>query len=62
MKNNFLKLEEDLIVQHGTPPDEVKEKIDNSFSLIRFLADILELFVPKLIQAIVSLSGGKKED
>ena len=60
MKNNFKKLEEDLISRHGEPPSKVKKNIDSTFGIFRIMADILDLFIPKMIQLFVNLAGGEK--
>ena len=58
MKNNFEVIDEDLIAQFGEPPQKVKTNIDESFSLFRMIGNVLELFVPRLMEMLVSLAGG----
>ena len=62
MENNFEKIEEDLISQFGEPPKSVKRNIDESFSIFRMIGNIIELFMPKVIEVFVNLAGGDKDD
>jgi hypothetical protein len=61
MINNFKKIEEDLISRHGEPPAKVKKNIDSTFGIFRIMGDILELFVPNMIQLFVNLAGGENK-
>lgn len=61
MSNNFEKIEEDLIAKHGEPPTKVKHNIDESFSFVRMIGNIIELFMPKVLDIFVNLAGGEKD-
>ena len=59
MANNFKKLEEELIESYGEPPKDVKEGIDSTMGIFSVLGSVLDLFVTKLIQTLVSVFGGE---
>ena len=62
MKNNFKKLEEDLISQYGEPPSKVKDNIDGTFGIFRAFGDIVELFIPKMLDLFLSLFGAHSDN
>ncbi len=64
MSNNFNQLEEELISKHGEPPTKIKKNIDGSINLFKSFGDIIELFVPNLLELVYNLLGGssKKKD
>ena len=62
MKNNFKKLEEDLISQYGEPPSKIKANIDGTFDIFRACGDIVELFIPKMLDLLLSLFGAQSDN
>jgi hypothetical protein len=57
MENNFQKLEEEMIKEYGTPPDEVKKKIDSTIGIFSIFATIIDLFITNMIKTIMSMTG-----
>ena len=56
MKNNFQKLEEEIIQQYGEPPMKIKENIDNTMGIFGIFSVIIDLFITKMINTIVCMS------
>lgn len=56
MKNNFQKLEEEIIQQYGEPPMKIKENIDNTVGIFGIFSVIIDLFITKMINTIVCMS------
>lgn len=62
MKNNFKKLEEDLISHYGEPPKKVKDSIDGTIGVFKVMGDVLELFIPRMLEMLTSLFSGPQVD
>ncbi len=59
--NNFEKFEEDLVNKFGDPPNKVKKEIDGSVGFFRIIGNIVELFIPKMMDLFINMSGGSRE-
>ena len=55
MSNNFRELEEEWIAHYGSPPNQVREEIQSSRGMFRFLGDITEMLIPKLFGLLIDL-------
>ncbi len=56
-RNNFKKLieEEEAYLM---PPPEVARKVDSQISFFDFFGKIIELFIPKILELMVVMTGG----
>ncbi len=55
--NNFKKLEEEEL--RGSPlPPRVARDVNQNLGVLRFISNIIELYMPKVAELFVSLSGG----
>ncbi len=57
--NNFKELEKEQVEKFNqTQKENVKNSIDSSIGVFRFIGDIFELYLPKVIDMFVRMSGG----
>lgn len=60
MKNNFKILEEEIIAARNPGNSAyIKNSIVQAKGVFRFIGDMVELFIPKMIESIV---GGRRKD
>lgn len=60
MKNNFKILEEEIIAERNQDNSVyIKNSIVHAKGVFRFIGDMVELFIPKMIESIV---GGIRKD
>lgn len=58
--NNFKELEEKEL--RGSPlPPRVARDINQNIGVLRFISNIIELYMPKVAELFVSLSGGNMD-
>lgn len=60
MKNNFKKIEEDLIAKYGEPAKQVKKNIDGTFGVYKLTANVVDLFFVKPIDTFINLTSNIK--
>ena len=56
--NNFKRLEDEENELIGIPPKDIKVKIDDSVGFFRFVGNVVDLFLPRMIGAFTNLLGG----
>ncbi len=56
--NNFKRLEEEEFNNMPEPPAEIQNNIVGQVNLFRFIGDIIELYLPKVVDLFVQMSGG----
>ena len=57
--NNFKELEKEQVEQFSQiQKEKVKSSIDSSVGMFRFIGDIFELYLPKVVDMFVRMSGG----
>lgn len=56
--NNFKKLEELELAQVEFEPEQVKSNIAASMNIFRFIGDILEHFIPNIVNMFIHMTGG----
>ena len=55
--NNFKKLEDDEL--RGSPlPPRVARDVTQNLGILRFISNVIDLYMPKVAELFVSLSGG----
>jgi hypothetical protein len=57
-KNNFQRLEDEIIHKYGEPRETIFNSIRQNLEIFRFSGDIIDLFFPKVFQTLVKMSGG----
>lgn len=57
-RNNFKELEELLSKDKEFTLQKVQNNLVGTRNLFGFLGDIIELFIPKIMDVIINLSGG----
>jgi len=57
-KNSFKELEKDSQKQFENKDKQIKENINRSIGFFHFIGDIIELFVPRVVQVFLGISGG----
>lgn len=60
-KNNFKELEKLLSENKEFTFEKVKNNIVSSRNLFGFIGDIIELFIPRIIDVFVGMAGGESE-
>lgn len=64
--NNFQLLQEQQIDEHLEQKPEISPKIEmgvmSNMRTIGFMGDILELYIPRVYDIIISLFGGAREE
>jgi len=56
--NNFDQLNDMLINERGGVPGRIKDNLSQNRRMFGFMGDVIELFLPRLIQMVVMLLGG----
>lgn len=56
--NNFKKLQEQELDKVEFRSNSIKSGISSSMSAFRFVGDMLDLFIPKVIGIFVNMTGG----
>ena len=59
-KNNFKELEEEQLGLYPHTPSEVGNNVKGSMRLFSFVGDIVELYLPKVFDMLLSLVGGER--
>jgi len=63
--NNFQKLERQQIIEHLDEKPGVSPKIEmgvmGNMRTIGFMGDILELYLPRVVDLVISLFGGERD-
>ncbi|MFK8101633.1 MAG: hypothetical protein AB8G15_03880 [Saprospiraceae bacterium] len=60
--NSFKALQEVEEVQYQQPTEDIKETLDSNFGFIKMFGQIMELYLPKVFEMIVHLTGGTPEE
>ncbi len=61
--NNFKELEIEQASRFDAQrSDRVKKDVHNSMSIFRFIGDIIELYIPRVLGIFTSMSGGDAPD
>lgn len=55
MRNNFKNLDED---DFG-PPENVLQNVEQTLGIFRYLGQIADVFLPKIVNTVIEMSGGK---
>lgn len=61
MKNNFKKLEEEEFEHLAFGGQDIKNNIGSTMDLFRFVTDVLELYVPNVVETFVNIVSGKNK-
>lgn len=56
--NSFKKIESDVQERHGTPSPRIENGIAHTTGFFTFAGNILEIFLPKVVEMFVAMSGG----
>ncbi len=56
--NNFKRLEEEEFNNMPEPPAEIQNNIVGQVNIFRFIGDIIDLYLPKVVDLFVQMSGG----
>lgn len=59
--NNFKKLEEHSRGSQPVAPPEIKRNVQSSLGLINYVSKVVELYIPKVFQMLISLAGGRAD-
>lgn len=59
--NNFKKLGEEAEKQHPHAPPEIENKLMGSMRMTHFMGNVVELYLPRIFDMILSLFGAKQE-
>lgn len=59
-KNNFKELEKQQLEEYPHSPPEIENNVKGSMRLFRFMGDIVELYLPRVFDLLLSLSGGER--
>lgn len=61
--NSFKKLREEETENYQEPPLKLKKDVEGNLSLVKFVGQIFELYLPRVVGVFISLAGGsnKKE-
>ena len=54
MRNNFKNLDED---DYG-PPENIFYNVQETLGIFRYLGQIADIFLPKIVDIVVEMSGG----
>ena len=57
--NNFKELEQMELAQARFKNEYVKASITNSVGKVRFVGDMLDLYIPKVLGVFIGMSGGQ---
>lgn len=61
MKNNWKKLEEEIIAERNPEMHNyTKNSLANNTGFFKFIADMVQLFLPGMLSAILGVSSSKK--
>lgn len=52
--NNFKMLEKELISNRVAPPNQTKEAINSSTGIARMVGDLMDLFLPRMINILMA--------
>jgi hypothetical protein len=56
--NNFKELARQQEREIGSPPEEIRNNLVGNINLFQFIGEIIELYLPKVFNLIVRMSGG----
>ena len=57
--NSFLKLMEEEEKQYPHAPPEIEKEITGSVRVMKFMGNVVELYMPRLFDMFLSMMGGK---
>lgn len=57
--NSFKQLQEETEEKYQSPPESIKENLDGSFNLIKMVGQMVELYLPRVFEIFVHLTGGE---
>jgi len=60
--NNFKKWAEEENVLDRTPPNNVERNVKSSVGIFVLIGNVIELFLPKAMDVMKSMIGGKEDD
>jgi hypothetical protein len=60
--NNFKRLMEEEEARYEAPPPKVTRNVEQTTGIFSFAANIIEIFLPKVVDVFVAMSGGKEEE
>ena len=61
MENNFKKYERQLIEQNKVDLEGIQNNLTQTKSSLGFIGEMLELFLPKVFDLLITLGGGTKK-
>lgn len=59
LNNNFEELERNNLENLREPSKDVKRNVDSTVGIFRFVGDIVDLFLPKLMDIFLHVTGGE---
>lgn len=59
-QNNFKKLERQQIEEHPHSAPEIENNVKGSMRFFQFMGDIVELYLPRVFDLLLTLSGGER--
>ena len=60
--NSFKKLLEEESRKHPHPPPETEMGVMGTTRVIRFMTDVVELYLPRIFDVFIALVGGSSDD
>jgi len=57
--NNFKRLEEEQLRRNPEAPEQVGRGVDSSIGFINIVSNVLELYLPRVFDMLVTMSGGR---
>ncbi len=57
--NSFKRMEEEQLRRNPEAPRSVGEGVDSSISFVKMVSNVLELYLPRVFDVLVTMSGGK---
>lgn len=60
--NNFKRLIEEEEARYEIPPPEISRNVEQTTGIFSFAADIIEVFLPKVLDVFVAMSGGEEKE
>ncbi len=59
--NNFKKIDSDVQERNGSPSSRIENGIAHTTNFFTFAGNILEIFLPKVVEMFVAMSGGSSK-
>jgi len=59
--NNFKQLEEEMLKEQPHAPLHIGRNVDGNIKVFQMVGDMIELYMPRVFEMLVSLVGGEPE-